>query len=992
VVVRMPGAGAEAMHDIIIRRLEPVILAVDEIARVDANAKAGEAKLHGYIAPGVAQNTALAAVQAAVAGVAGLPADAEAPVVSLWSGNRLIMSIAVHGDVPPAALRQAVEQVRSAIAARLPSSAVEVADVERRELLVEIPSLALRAHGLTHEDVAAILGEALRDRSGGQIDTARGRLSVDIGGVLPDLQALRALPLTRPGATARDLEGEAVPLLGQIADLRLAGGDSASLGIFNGQPVTKLTVRGGALKGPDVASRIVRQALDEVRGRLPPGIAVTLAWDGSEALVERMSLIAVNGLVGLGVVLLLLTLFLEIRLAIWVAVGIPTAFFGAFLLLPATGATINLVSLFAFILALGLVVDDAIVAGENIYEYRSRGLAPVEAAVQGARDIAVPLSFSVITNMLAFIPLTMVPGWYGQFWVVIPVVVCLAFLVSWLEALFVLPGHLARVRDRRGPRTMSRPGRALSRIQTATGQGLAWVVTRAYRPAVTVAMRWRYACVAALVGLLVIAAAWPVSGRMGFVLMPDLPADHVSLRVQLPPDANLQTAEALRQRMVAAAERVAVAHGRDRTVTHLESDIDDGQVRVLIHLPSAETRALSAIEYSAAFRAEIGPIAEAASTNFGGGGGGPEGGARVSVRLTHGDDASLEAAAAQLAARLAAFEGVEDIDDGSGSGERRLVFRLSDTGRALGFTEAGIARQIRDAVEGRVAIRLPDASDELTIRVVRPESERTSAFDLETLIVRGQGGIEAPLYAVAEITGTRSEGRIRRVRGARAIEVEGRIGDPLVLSTVVNTLKAEVLPSLLAAYPGLTVRLRGDEEAKRQTIDSFPVSIGLTLALMYGALAIPFRSWTQPLIVLATIPFGAAGAIAGHLIMDKGLSVVSIFGMIALSGVVINAALVMVDYANKATAAGHDSFEAMRLAAERRFRPIMLTTLTTFGGLAPMIFDTSRSAGFLVPIAISMGFGIVFATLAVIILVPCLWMVREDLRWLANPAPRPIST
>ncbi|MEO1472141.1 MAG: efflux RND transporter permease subunit, partial [Pseudomonadota bacterium] len=488
-----------------------------------------------------------------------------------------------------------------------------------------------------------------------------------------------------------------------------------------------------------------------------------------------------------------------------------------------------------------------------------------------------------------------------------------------------------------------------------------------------------------------IALAWPVSGRMGFQLMPPLPQPWINLRVSLPVDAPRDVAEAVRARMLDAAYAVIDEHGRAGTAERVESEAGTGYARLHVRLPDEGVRVLTKGQWIAAFRRAMGPVPEATATNFGGepGGEGPTTGpgaaGAISIEIAHPDEGRLATASEDLQRRLLRFTAVTDVDDGRDGGTRRLTFALNEMGRSLGFTEAMVAEQVRASFLGIEVLTEPRGRDEVTVRVSPPYRERQRENFVERLVLTGPDGVRAPLYAIAEVRRDRVPGRIDRTSGGRTITMSAMATPPEAASDVVRALAEEVLPGLRQAHPGLTTALGGDEKAKRETIESFPVSIGLTLALMYGALAIPFRSWWQPLIVMAAIPFGVGGAILGHLIMDKGLSVVSIFGMIALGGVVINAALVMIDYANKRRAEGWGPIEAMQAAGERRFRPILLTTLTTFGGLAPMIFDDSREAAFLVPIAISMGYGILFATVAVMFIVPCLYLVLEDFRRLADP-------
>ncbi|MEO0762697.1 MAG: efflux RND transporter permease subunit, partial [Pseudomonadota bacterium] len=453
-------------------------------------------------------------------------------------------------------------------------------------------------------------------RTGGRLVTREGILSLDVDGRQIDAEALADIPVGVDMAGVEGVEEGARRLrLGDIATIAMHGGEDQRSPLFERAPSMKIQVWPRSDVAPSEMRAATDRALDEAAAVLPAAIRAEVVWDSSDDLRARIGFLGLNAAVGLGLVLLLLTLFLDLRLAIWVAVGIPTAFLGAFLLLPATGATINLVSLFAFILALGLVVDDAIVAGENIYEYRARGYRAVEAAVAGARDIAVPLSFSVITNIIAFLPLAMVPGWYGRFWLWIPVVVTLAFIVSWIEALFVLPGHLAGVRD---GAARSRPARALARVQGAVSGSLAWFIARIYGPALRVAMSWRYATIAGLVALLMIALAWPVSGRMGFQLMPPLPQPWINLRVSLPVDAPKDVAETVRARMLDAAYAVIEEHGRAGTAERVESEAGTGYARLHVRLPDEGVRVLTKGQWIAAFRRAMGPVPEATATNFGG--------------------------------------------------------------------------------------------------------------------------------------------------------------------------------------------------------------------------------------------------------------------------------------------------------------------------------------------------------------------------------------
>ncbi|MEO1273813.1 MAG: efflux RND transporter permease subunit [Pseudomonadota bacterium] len=907
-----------------------------------------------------------------------LPEDAERPNVRLNKEPKPILDVHVHGAAEPGALRAAAERVASRLEAEAGISTVRLKDAPKHEILVEVSRTMLRATGATLGELALAISRATEDRSGGRIATSRGDVQLRVDSSLETVEAFRALPITLGD------EGQ-ILRLGDIARVQRGFEENDTSRFFDGRPAVMMQVMRVGDESPLAISEAAGRAVADIRRLLPEGIDVTVANDRSTLFADRVDLLLRNGLVGLALVLLLLSAFLEFRLAFWVAVGIPTAFLGAFLLLPLAGVTVNMVSLFAFIVALGLVVDDAIVAGENIYEYRERGLAPADAAVQGARDIAVPLSFSIVTNIIAFIPLAMVPGWFGAFWVVIPIVVASAFLVSWLEALFVLPGHLAGVRRR------ERASSRLARLRHVFSDGLAWVVRRLYAPLLSIAISWRYTTVALMVLILVLTVAWPVSGRMGFSLFPPIPRDTVQLLVGLDDRAPEDAKQKVLRHMLETVEAVKAENGGERLVRYVATKIEASKIELDVYLARPSVRTMESTEFADAVRERLGQVPEIRWTNFRArfGGGNDEVG--IEVWLGHPSTEELSRAADALVARLKAFDAVKSARKDQSSGPEQLTFRVTEAGRALGFTARIVGEQVRHAFLGVEAMKLQEEGNEVTLRLRLPGVERRSEYDIATLILRAPDGTEAPLYEIADVSRARAEGLIMRRNGSRIVKVFGKLSPPEAESQVVAALKRDVLPGLAADFPGLTSRFGGEEETKRQTLDSFKISLALALALMYAALAIPFRSWIQPMIVMAAIPFGFAGAIIGHLIMGMGLSIISLFGVIALGGVVINAALVMIDYANKARIAGADAIEAMMLAGTRRFRPILLTTLTTFGGLAPMIFETSAQAKFLVPMAVSLGYGIVFATAIVLFLIPCLYIVVEDLRWLANPRPRRVA-
>ncbi|HUF57257.1 MAG TPA: efflux RND transporter permease subunit [Thermohalobaculum sp.] len=976
--VPLPGAAPDEVEQSVVLVIEEALRSVQGIDTLTARANEGSASLTAEIAADADRRDVYNNISQAIERITTFPEDAEEPTVALDQRRREVVELQLFGDVGERSLRMAAEQVRERLLLEDDISQVDLAGARPLEILIEIDRARLRAYDLTLGEVAETVRRVALDRSGGTLETAGGDILIRMSDRRDRAAGFAQIPIIadRRGTIVR---------LGDIADVRPALEDSDVVATFDGVPSIRLNVFRVGEETPISVADAVKRALPEAMATLPAAIQVATVDDDSEIYRARMELLLKNGFIGLCLVLLILSLFLEFKLAFWVAVGIPTAFLGTLLFLPWFDVSINMVSMFAFILALGIVVDDAIVAGENIHEYLQRGMSRIEAAVQGARDIAVPLSFSILTNIVAFIPLALVPGGFGKFWAVIPLVVSIAFLLSWIEALFVLPGHLANVKRRD-------PGRKLNlaeRVQRAFSAALRWFVERIYGPLLSFVLSWRYATTAAMIGLLMVVMAWPVSGRMGFGLFPSIERDDAQVSATMPVDAPLEAALGVRDALEAAAERVIAAHGGDTLGKGIEAMVNGTDVSLTVYLQPPEVRPMSTEEFAALWREEAGPLPAARSVRFTSAWGGPGGTRGLSIQLSHSQVGTLAAAAADLARRLADFQAIEDEDDGFTPGKTQLEYGLTEAGRSLGLTSDEIARQVRAAFFGVEALRQQDGRNEVTVRVRLPAGERRSEADIETLVLRAPDGGEVPLAAVATVERSRAASAISREDGRRIVTVSANVEPSDQTNRILAAATDKILPQLARDYPGLGYAMAGRQATVDDTMNSFYFSSALALIIIYALLAIPFRSYVQPAIVMTAIPFGFVGAILGHLIMGMSLSIISIMGTIALSGVVINAALVMIDYANRAVDRGMTPQEAIWRAGKRRFRPILLTTMTTFGGLAPMIFETSRQAQFLIPMAVSLGYGIVFATAVVLVLIPSLYLILEDMRWLVNPQPRP---
>ncbi|MGH0033873.1 MAG: efflux RND transporter permease subunit [Myxococcota bacterium] len=963
--VPYPGASPEEVEEGIVLVVEEAVRALEGVEEVTATAAEGSGKVVVELEEGADGQKALLDVQEAVARVRTFPVDAEEPSISLALRRRDVMSLQIYGPIEEFALRDLAEQVRDRLLQEPGITQVDLRGARATEIHVEIAQADLRRYGLTLSGVATRLRNTALDLPGGSLETPGGEVLLRVSERRDWARQFAEVPIvtTAAGAAVR---------LGDVARVSEGFEDAQRSALYNGQPAIGMRIYRMGDQTPESVSQAARRALDDVEADLPPGVHYAIDDDDSEIYTQRRDLLLKNLFLGLVLVLAVLGLFLDGRLAFWVTMGIPTSFLGAFLLLPWMGVTINMISMFAFLIALGIVVDDAIVAGENIHEHGERGMDPTSAAVRGARDVASPIGISILSNVIAFSPLAFIPGMLGKVWFSIPLVVGSVFLISWIESLWILPAHLAHaVRA-----STTRMGTLRDRFQRRFRR----FVDERYAPVLAGVVRHRYVVVAAGVGLLAIVTAYALSGRMGIVLMPKVESDRAVVTARLAFGSPLSAAERVRDELLAGARRVAEAGGGDELVKGTFALVDENTVEIDVYLTPPEVRPLSTAEVTRRWREAVGPLPGVESLRFESDAGGPGRGAALTVELSHRDVDVLDRASQRLAAALEQFPNTSDVDDGYSPGKPQLDFRLRPEARSLGLTSSDVARQVRDAFYGAEALRQQRGRDEVKLLVRRPEHERASLAGIEQLLVRTPMGTDVPLLEIAEMERGRAYTQISRRDGRRTVTVTADVTPPEQTNQVLAAVRSDVLPELVRDYPGLAASFEGRQADMRESLSALGGGFILALVAIYAALAIPFRSYLQPAIVMLAIPFGIVGAVLGHWIMGYSLSVISMMGIVALAGVVVNDSLVMVDYANRRVGEGVHPREAIQRAGLRRFRPILLTTLTTFGGLAPMIFESSRQARFMIPMAISLGYGILFATVITLVLVPALYLIAEDAR------------
>ncbi|MGB3589654.1 MAG: efflux RND transporter permease subunit, partial [Tunicatimonas sp.] len=703
---------------------------------------------------------------------------------------------------------------------------------------------------------------------------------------------------------------------------------------------------------------------------------------------DRLALLTENGLMAIVIVMVILALLLEYKLAVWVMMGMVISFVGGMFFLPMIGVSINMVSMFGFLVVLGIVVDDAVVVGENIYEYRQQGMSRIEAAIQGTRDISKPVVFSILTNVIAFIPLLFLPGTFGKFWWPMPAVVIAVLLVSLIEALFILPAHLGHGSDKE----RFKVGKYVTKWQQSFAQRFNRWVERYYRPLLDTCLRNRYITLAAAVGLLAVIGGFGYSDHMGIILMPEVAADEIEAGVRLPvgttPDQAAKVADQITQSTVAMFEEHDLYEVAEGVKTNVRNQ---NFIDVEIVMKPPDERDMSAQDVIELWRDEIGDIEGVDQISFEAERG-PGGSAQdISVDISHSDIEVLEQASQAFVVESEKFESTRDVNDNYDKGKLQYDFTLLPEGRNLGFTPSDVGQQLRDAFFGALAMRQLRGNNEVEVRVKLPLSERKDIYNLEDFVIRTPDSVEVPLLDVVTIEQREAFNSINRRDGRRVVSVGMDVEPASATTQVLEALQSEVLPQIRADFPGVTWSFEGSQADMRESTKSLWGGFILAMLVIYGLLAIAFNNYIQPLIVMSAIPFGIVGAVIGHIILGYDLSLVSLMGVIALSGVVVNDSLIMIDYANRQRKGDQTVFEAIHEAGVRRFRPIMLTTLTTFGGLTPIILETSDQANNLIPMAISLGFGIIFATSIILLIVPCLYLILEDVVGKAKEAKEEVK-
>ncbi len=965
--ISYPGASPEEVENGIILAVEEAVQDLEGIDEITATASEGSASIVVEALEGTEINRLWQEVKAEVDRIGTFPDEAEDPVVTIAARKREVVRLALHGDAPETTMRELADQIRDELLLKKDITQVELEGVRDREIHVEFSSTTLRRYGLTLDDVAQAISTASVELGGGTIKSRSGDILLRV----KDRKDFALQYAKLPVITGED--GTKI-LLEDIATVSEGFEESEHWASFDGKRAVTIAVYRVGDQTPTQVAKATKEAVQNIDASLPQGVGLDIVRDMSKVFAQRADLLLRNAYLGLGLVFFFLALFLEIRLAFWVSLGIPISFLGSFLLLAPTAFSINMISMFAFIVTLGIVVDDAVVVGENIHYYRSQGLSFLDAAIKGARDIAVPVVFSVITNMVTFVPLMFIPGIMGKIFKTIPFVVIAVFAVSLVESLFILPAHLSHQK-----RNTFFPLNVLEKWQGAFSRGFETLVKNVYGAVLLKALEFRYAMISLGIALLMVTAGYVASGKMGMVMFPKAESDYAYCEAELPygtPEIQLREIE---KTLVDQAVKVVAENGGQTLSTGIFSQVKDNQVTARIYLTDPGVRPKSTEEVTRGWREKVGRVPGLETISFESNRGGPGSGKNLTVSLSHRNQTTLERAGQDLAESLDEYAIVHDIDDGSAKGKRQFDITLSEAGKRMGLTSREVASQVRYAFQGVEAVKNQRGRNEVTVRVRLSKAERESEAAFEDLVLQAPEGEILLRDAVKTIKG-RAYTSIERTNGKREIQVTANVRPQSQADNVIRDMKEQILPDLVSRYPGLSYDFKGRQAEIKESVTALIKGLGLALLCVFALLAVPFKSYLQPFIIMFCVPFGMIGAIFGHVLMGYSLSVMSLFGLVAMSGVVVNDSLVLIDFANRRIRAGMPVVFAVQAAGIQRFRPILLTTLTTCGGLAPIIMETSRQAKFLIPMAISLGFGILFATIITLLMVPCLYVILEDLK------------
>jgi len=984
------GAAPQEVEEGVVIKVEEAIQDVKGIVKLTGRASEGMGTVTAEVSSGTDLNEVLSEIKTRVDAISTFPGLTEKPVIYKEEIPIHVVFVAVHGALDEFARKAIAQEVRDELMQLPAVSQVQFLGDRAYEISIEVSETVLRQYGLTMSEVSQAVRNSSVDLPGGTIKSDSGDILLRTEGQVYTGREFGSLVLrTFTDGTRLTLD--------DIATIKDGFVEEDGYGRFDGARTAMLRILASGEQNELTTAAAVQQYVEKKRASLPGGVQMDIWVDRSHYLKGRLNMMTKNMWQGVLLVFIVLSLFLRVKVAAWVVLGIPITFLGAMWLMPIGPwpVTINLMSLFGFIIVLGIVVDDAIIIGESIFtKIRADGHS-LDNVILGAKRVAIPATFGVLTTIAAFAPLLFVGGITGPFFEAISVVVVLCLMFSLVESKLILPTHLVHsslepvdeqelFNPQRRIRIWQRAPRFFLKIQRYVHHGLQRVIEDWYRPMVERAVDNRGLTTSIFIAMLILTAGVMASGIVRFELFPEQASDF--LRVQLEMQAGSPASE--RDRVLSSLEDTLLEMNAEYVDEHSDTlpmiqhvgafTRSETGGFIFVEMPQSEERPFNGDEISNLWRERAGEFAGVKELTFFDAdhfGGGPP----LSFRLSGSNYGALEDAADELEAKLAEFEGVFDIRNTSSSGGDEIRLRIKPEAEALGLTMSSLGRQVRQAFYGEEAQRIQRGKDEIKVMVRYPATERRSIADLENMRIRTPNGDEVPFASVADMSYGDAYSSISRLNRERTITVSADIDPDIVESSeIVKTISEEYIPDLLSRYPGVSYGLEGASQEQVDLVRNLSVASVAALFLIYALIAIPLHSYSQPLIIMSVIPFGVIGAVIGHIVMGRSLSMFSLFGLVALAGVVVNDSLIMIDFINKARAEGAALKQAVIESGTLRFRAIVLTSLTTAAGLMPIMTEGSLQAQTVIPMAISLSFGIIYATVITLFLIPCLYMLRED--------------
>lgn len=970
------GAAPQEVEQGVLIRIEDAIKDVDGIKRISATAREGLGSVTIEIENSYDVQVVMDEIKMRVDAIPSFPQQIEKPTIYQLRPQREVIWIAVYGDMDEAMQKELAKQIRDDLKKIGGISKVEVVGARNYEISVEISEADLQRYNLTFQDIVSAIRGTSIDVAGGSIRTPNGDILLRAnnqaywGGEFEQIVLIK-----RPDGTRLTL--------GDIAVVKDHFVEQRRYTHFNGKNATFIRVDSVGDQNDLLIAEAVKRYVERKAQDLPPEVTIENWGDSSYYLKDRLNLMTSNMISGGLLVFLCLALFMRLRLAFWVMLGIPICFLGTIALmpLPMFDISLNMISLFGFILVLAIVVDDAIIIGESVYsEIEEKGQS-IDNVVIGAKKVAMPATFGVLTTMIAFLPMLMIEGAMGKLWESIAWVLILCLGFSLIESKFILPAHLAHMKY--SPRESEELNR-FQQVRNKIADALMYVARTYYHPFLLKCVRYRYATVATFIALFILSIGLVASGAVRWVFFPDIPSDFIRASVQMQPgsaeESTIRTLNLLEEKLLEVDARAEQDIG-ENIIKHTTIFLTSATTGTIIaELEKGEDRTLDGFAVLNEWRERMPEIAGVKSLNFQGS---IAGGSSFDVefQLTGSNLDELSAAALMLRQELARFEGVFDIEDTFGEGNDEVVLELKPLATALGITLQDLATQVRFAFYGAEAQRVQRDDEEVKVMVRYPLAERQSIGNLESMKLRTADGSMIPFTELADIRFAKGYNTISRINGERSVNVRARVDKSRVQPfDIVRQVRDSKIQPILDRYPSVGFKLEGASQDEAEATGSLAIGFALAMFGIYAVMAIPLRSYIQPVIIMSVIPFGAIGAIVGHLVMGMPISLLSLFGILALSGVVVNDSLVLVNYVNWARSQGEELFKAVTDAGVMRFRAIILTSLTTFLGLAPIMMERSLQAKMVIPMAVSLAFGILFATVITLFLVPSFYLILDDFK------------